>query len=216
MAQGTALRRLHEVVEDVALCQQTGFKVELGSGLDGIYAFQRRRVVFRGVAHHVSGVLEIRIALRVLARQMAHQGGGPNRTDFSCKGQGYIQQGLAAWRHAVYQVLTGHLRQDFTLNRLATDDHVECGFHAQGSGQTLRAARARNEPQLDFGQGNAATRRGHAVMAAQRQLQPAAHHHRVQGRHYRFFRVFDRADHGQQVGLLASFWGAKFANIGAA
>ena len=166
MAQGTALRRLHEVVKDVALGQQTGFKVELGSGLDGVHAFQRRRVVFRSAGHHVAGVLEVRIALRVLARQVAHQGCGANRTDFSCKGQGHIQQGLAAWGHAVYQVLTGHLNQGFTLDRLATDDHVECGFHAQGSGQTLRTPSTRNESQLDFGQGNAAARCGYAVVAA--------------------------------------------------
>ena len=166
MAQRTALRSLHEVVEDIALGQKTGFKVELGGGLDGVHAFQRRWVVFRGVAHHVAGVLEIRIALGVLARQMAHQGCGPNRTDFSCKGQGHIQQGLAAWGHAVYQVLTGHLNQGFTLDRLATDDHVECGFHPQSSGQTLRAARAWNKPELDFRQGNAAPRCGYAVVAA--------------------------------------------------
>jgi hypothetical protein len=67
------------------------------------------------------------------------------------------------------------MAEHFALDGFAADDHVQSRFHAQHAGQALRAASARQDAQLDFGQRHAATGGSHAVVAAQGQLQPAAH-----------------------------------------
>ena len=61
------------------------------------------------------------------------------------------------------------------LDRLAADDHVERGLDAEHARQALRAAGARQQAELHFRQRDLRARRGDAVVAAERQLEPAAH-----------------------------------------
>ena len=55
--------------------------------------------------------------------------------------------------------------------------------------QPLRAARAGQQAQLDFGQRDLRAGRGHAVVAGERELQTAAHRHRVDRGDHRLLRA---------------------------
>jgi len=76
--------------------------------------------------------------------------------------------------------------QQLALDRLAADDHVQRRLGAQHARQPLGTAGTGNQTQLDFGQCNAAAGRGNAVVATERQLQAAAHRHRMDGGDHRF------------------------------
>ena len=130
--------------------------------------------------------------------------------------QRFFGQRFGRGRELVKQLLAGQRCQQFALHRLTADDHVQRGFHAQHARQTLRAAGAGNQAQLDLGQRNAGARRGDAVVAAQRQFQPAPHGHAVHGGDHRLGGVFQGQDHAQQVRLLQRFGRAKFADVGTA
>ena len=67
--------------------------------------------------------------------------------------------------------------------------------------QALRAAGARQQAELDLGQRELAPRRGHAVVAAQRELQPAAQAVPVDRGDDRLRARLDGRDHVVQVGL---------------
>jgi hypothetical protein len=73
VAQGAALGRPHQVDKGLALNQHALVKLVLGSGLDDVHAFDRCRVVFAHALDHIARKLKVRIALRVFARQVAHQ-----------------------------------------------------------------------------------------------------------------------------------------------
>jgi hypothetical protein len=70
------------------------------------------------------------------------------------------------------------------------NDHVQCWLHAQRAWQALCAASAGNQAQLHLRQRNIGAGSGNTVVAAQRQLQAAAHGHGVHGGHHRFGGVF--------------------------
>ena len=76
---------------------------------------------------------------------------------------------------AVEQLLARHLREQLALHRLAADDHVQRGLDADHARQALRAAGARQEAELHLGQRDLRARRGDAVVAAERELEAAAH-----------------------------------------
>ena len=76
----------------------------------------------------------------------------------------------------------GSLRQQLALHRLAADDHVQRGLDAEHARQALRAAGAGHQAELHFGQRDLRARRGDAVVAAERQLQAAAHARRCGSR----------------------------------
>jgi hypothetical protein len=190
-------------------------ELHLGGGLHGVDALERRRVVLRHAAHHVLGELEVGIALRVLARQVAHQ-----RQRFTGlaghalgEGHGFVEHRLGRCGQLVEQLLARQAREQFALHGLAAHDHVEGGFHTDHARQALRAAGAGNEAQLDFGQRDAGARCGHAVVAAQRQFEAAAHAHGVDGCDDGLGGGFEREDHAQQVGLLQRLGRAEFLDV---
>ena len=72
--------------------------------------------------------------------------------------------------------------------------------------QPLRAAGARQEAELHLGQRDLRARRGDAVVAAERQLEPAAHRHRVDRGDDRLGRRLDRADHRARASARRPPW----------
>jgi len=219
VAQRAALGRPHQVDEDLALGHQTVFEFLGGGELDSVNALDRRRQILGRGFDHVACKLEVRSALRMLARQVAHQWQGRaigmGGSHFAGQGLRLIHQAVRRLGHRVPQLLPRQHGQHFSLDGFATDDHVGGCFHANHARQSLRAAGARNQAQLDFGQCNAGTGCGNAVVAAQGQLQPSAHGHAVHGRDHRLLRVFTGTDDRQQVRLLKCLGRAEFLDVGA-
>ena len=209
VAQRTAFWGEHEVGENLTLKCHAIVELFLGRGFDGVHALQGRRQVFGHAFDHVAGELEIRIALRVLAGQVFDQGHGRTigvrSRHFAGQGQGFLGQAVGRLGHGIKQLLTGQHGQHFALDGFATDNHVQRCFHANHARQALCAARARDQTQLDFGQGNRGARRSNAVVATQGQFQASAHGDRVNGRDHGLGRVFTSTDHAQQIGLLHRF-----------
>ena len=106
--------------------------------------------------------------------------------------------------------------QFFGRHRRARDDHVQRHFQAQLARQALRAAGARQDAEFDFRQGHLRAGRGDAVIAAQRQLQPAAHAHAMDGGNHRLGRAFHDIDQGVQSRLREGLGGIEFLDVGAA
>ena len=214
VAQGTALRAHHQADENIALDGQAVVKLLLGSGLDRVHALERRRQVFDHRAHTVAHKLKESVAHGVAARQVAHQRQGPGGSDRMRQIHGLLRQGVGRLGHFVKQFLARQHGQHFALDGLARDHHIDGGLYAQNTRQALRTTRAGQQTELDFGQRNAGARCGDTVVATQRQLQAAAHGHRMDGGHDGLGGVLDHADHAAQVGLLHGLGRTKLANIG--
>ena len=126
-------------------------------------------------------------------------------------GEGDRARGEIALDHGVEQAerLGLHGR-----DRLAAEDHVERGRDPDHARQALGAAGAGRDAQLDLRL--AEPRRGVAdpVMAAQGQLEPAAHGDAVDRSHDRLRAVLGRLDHRPQVRVLGRR--AELADVGAA
>jgi hypothetical protein len=157
VAQRARLGRPHQVDEQLALEQQAIGKFALGGSLDGVHALGGRREVLAHALDHVARELEVRVALGVLARQVAYQRQRAHIGHALRKGQGLGGQGFGRGHQLVEQLLARQHADHFALDGFAADDHVQSRFHAQHAGQALRAASARQDAQLDFGQGHAAT-----------------------------------------------------------
>ncbi len=154
----------------------------------------------------------------MLALQVTHQGQrlvtvGMALAHGLGQSQGFLRQALGAGRQLVEQLLARNLRQQLALDGLTADDHVQRGLHTNGAWQALRAASPRQQTQLDFGQRHGRARRRNAVVTAQRQLQPAAHAHPVDGRHHGLGRLLHLRNHGVQIGLLQCGFLAKLLDV---
>ena len=106
----------------------------------------------------------------------------------------------------------------FRGNGIAGDDHRQRGLDPHDAGKALRAARAGQDAQLHLGQ--AQLRRGHgdAVMAAQRNLQPAAQSGAVDRGDDGLGAILDRVDDFGQAGgdrRLAEFGDVRAREEGA-
>ena len=84
-------------------------------------------------------------------------------------------------------------------NRVAGDHHVERRLRVDRARQALRAAGAGQDPELHFGQRELRAGRGDAVVAAERELEPAAHRDLVDRRDHRFRARLEHCDHLAQV-----------------
>ena len=214
--QGSTLGSPHQVDEALALKRHACVELALGGCFDDIHAFERRREIFGHAAHHIAGELEISITLRVFARQVAHQWQRPRFGDRTRIEQCLFGQGFVRGGHFVEQLLARQHRQQFALDWLTTDNHVQCGLDPERTRQALRTAGTRQQAQLDLGQRHATPRRGNTVMTTQGQFQPAAHADRVNGGNDRFARIFNRQNDAQQVGFLQGRGAAKLLDVGAA
>ena len=206
MAQGAALGGPHQVDEQLAFKRHAFIKLLLGGSLDRVHTLGGRGEVLRHALDHVARELEVGVTQRVFTRQVAHQRQGAAvgvfGGHFAGKRQGFFGQRLRRCRHLVKQLLARQRGQHFALDRLAADDHVECGFHTHHTWQALRATRAGNEAELDFRQGHTGAWGGNTVVRAQGQFQATAHTHRVDGCNDGFGRVFECQDDAEQIGLL--------------
>jgi hypothetical protein len=146
-------------------------------------------------------------------RALAHPGQRPHVGNGFGKGNGCRQQVGAGIEHAVEQRCAG---QFVGQDRRAGEDHVQRGFKAQHARQALRAARAWQQAQLDFGQRDLRAARRHPVVAAQRQLKAAAHAHAVDGRDNRLDRAFGDGDQGVQRRFGKGLGRIEFTDVGAA
>ena len=189
MPQCTAFRRHHEVHEDFALEDHAVFKFLLGGGFYRVHTLGGRGQVFGHALDHVARKLKVRIALWVLARQLAHQGQrgtiGVGCSHFAGQSQRFFGQAFSRLRHGIKQLLAGQHGQHFAFDGFAADDHVQGGLDTDHAGEPLGATCAGDQAQLDFGQGHAGAGCGDAVVATQCEFQTTAHDHRVDGRHNR-------------------------------
>ena len=216
VAQRTRLSGLHQADEDVSLGGHADLKLLPRGSFDCIHALGRRREILGHALDHVAGKLEVSVALGVLAGQVAHQGERPHGGNGARKSQGLLCQGIDRPRHLVKQFLAGKHGQHFALDGLAAHNHVEGDFNPQHTRQALRAARSGDQTQLDLGQSHAATGRCDAVMAAQRELQATAHHHRMNRSHHWLAGLLQHGNHTAQVGLLHGTGAAELFDVGAA
>ncbi|MNN57660.1 hypothetical protein D3C81_1726580 [compost metagenome] len=95
----------------------------------------------------------------------------------------------------------------------AVGDHFERPFRADQTGQALRAAGARQQAEMDFGQAAFRAARGNAVVAHQRHLQSAAERGAVDGGDHRLGAVLDGRLHLGQPGRHQRL--AELGDIGA-
>ncbi|MNY02710.1 hypothetical protein D3C86_1352930 [compost metagenome] len=87
-------------------------------------------------------------------------------------------------------------------DRLAVDDHLQCLGRTDQAGQALGSSRAGQQAELDFGQAETGVRCGDAVVAAERDLEPAAQRGSVYGRDHGFLRLFQALYDIGQLRLL--------------
>ena len=185
MTQRQRLGRLYQVHEARALKLDAVFKGvghRRGHGLD---AFEWRRKRPCHGLDRVAGKLQKCFVVRVIDqavahfRQRAHVGHLFGERKRRCEQVG-IKREYGIEQCGVGQFLGPHDG--------AGDDHVERHFQAQHARQTLGAASPGQQAEFDFRQCNLGTWHRHAVGAAQRQLKPATHAHRVDRRNYRLGR----------------------------
>ncbi len=88
-----------------------------------------------------------------------------------------------------------NLQGPFGVDRLAHQQHVERPGAADQARQALRGAAAGNDAELALRRGKAGTAAGHAQIAAQRHLQPAAEADAVDGRDGRLRTPFQALGH---------------------
>ena len=101
------------------------------------------------------------------------------------------------------------LRRD----RIAGQDHRQRLLDADEPRQALRAARARDQAELDLGQAEPRAGRRDAEMAAQRELEPAAERRAVHRRDGRLRHLVERRDHVDQARRLRRL--AELGDVGA-
>ena len=101
---------------------------------------------------------------------------------------------------------------DFGADWRAFEHDINSHFSPTKPRQTLGAARAGDEPEVNFWQAYAGIRQRDAVMAAQSDFKAATECRAMQGSDHRLCRAFNLVNHFGQVRL--SHWLAKFFDIG--
>ena len=96
---------------------------------------------------------------------------------------------------------------------LARQDEFKRLFRTDKTGQALRAAAARENAQINFGQPHSCGGNCHTKVAAKRNLQPAAKRRAMNGRDDGLGRGFQRCDDLLQNGFALRL--AKFGDVGA-
>ena len=98
-------------------------------------------------------------------------------------------------------------------DRIARGDHVERRLDADDARHALRAPGAREDTELHFGQSQLRGRNRDAIVAAERDFEPAAQRRAVDRDHDRLRRILEAVDDGLQAG--AGHRLAELADIGA-
>ncbi len=98
----------------------------------------------------------------------------------------------------------------------ARDDHVDRRLEAHETRETLSAAGAGNEAQLDLRKRDLGVRQRHAVVATQRQLETPAHAGAADGGDHRLRRGLDDIDDRRQERLGVERVAGELLDVGAA
>jgi hypothetical protein len=188
MAKRARLGRLHQVQEQLALARHSLFERQLDRSLDRLDASRRRREVLRHRARRVQRELQEGLGVIMLDLQVAH-----------LRQAELVGNRLAGKRNgrlddvAVDDLIEKLRSLEFLgLHRRARDDHVGRHLERDDARQSLRAAGAGQDAELDLGQRDLRAGSGHAKMAAKRQLEAAAHRNAVDRRDDRLARPLDR------------------------
>jgi hypothetical protein len=154
-----------------------------------------------------------RVSVGQRVGQVARATDDVSRSACACEGHGLLEQAVSTFSDCV---------DNARRVRLCRSDGFPLGAHGEGqrraaqARQALCAAGAGNQAQLDLGQRDAGAGRSHAVVAAHRQFEPAAHGDRMHGGDDRLGGCFEREDHAQKVGLLDRLGRAELLDVGAA
>jgi hypothetical protein len=212
VAQGLRLRRLHEVHEGLALDPHALVEGLGDGGGDGVDALQRRREVLRDGADGVAGELEETFRVRVVDLQVAHALQRPL----------LLHRLFGEGQRAGLQVALDELVEERRALQLLGgndgpgNDHVERRLRPEQARQALRAAGAGQDAELHFRQRDLRAGHGDAVVAAERQLEAAAHAGAADGGDDRLGGRLDDADHGVEVRFGQRLGRIELADIGAA
>ena len=101
---------------------------------------------------------------------------------------------------------------DFGTDGRAFEHDIKGHFRPTKPRQTLGAACAGDEPEVNFGQAHAGIGQRDSVMAAQSDFKATTECRAMQGSDHRLCRAFNLVNHFGQVRLL--HWLAKFFDIG--
>ncbi|MCY1207008.1 hypothetical protein D9M72_185920 [compost metagenome] len=189
------LRAVEQFCEQFALALQAGFERLLHRRLDAAdIEFGRIEAAKAARVGLAEGSEQFRLAARGrhLVIGFAHLAQGP-----------LLGHHLARERHRIgtqrgvvgQQVDQAHLRRSAGRHVRARGDHLQRLFRAHDTRQPLGAARPGQQAEIDFRQPALCRARGDAVMAHQRQLQPAAERGAVDSGHHRLGRVLDHGLH---------------------
>ena len=133
---------------------------------------------------------------------------------FSGKGNGFAEQFLRG--HVIHRTQGERFPGG---HRLARHHHRQRRLHTDQSRQTLGAAGARQQPELDFRKTDPGIGTGHAVMTAECDLETAAQRGAVNGRDDRLGAGFQGRHHVRQIrrrGRPAEFAYVRAGDEGAA
>ena len=203
ITQGLRLATGFQAQENLPFARQPGVEWQVDGGLHGFdrlfpgdLAAIFPRMIFPRLREDFSGGFNLFIAQSAQGRAA--------RDQLASEILRFRRQRSVAGQGVDRAVGEGLLRG----NGRAGQDHVQRLFHADEAWQALRAAAARNQAELDFGQAEFRARRRYAIMRRQRDFQPAAERSAIQRRDHRHFGVFYRRQHisqGRRDGRLVEF-----------
>jgi hypothetical protein len=211
VAQRARLGCVHQRHETLALQAQRLVDRFADRHRHRFHALQRRRKILRRGTDRVARELQERFSLRVLHLEVAHA------LERQFVGHHLVGQ-RPRRRHRIAVDHVVEQRGAFELgrrDRRTRHDHVERRLQPDHPRQPLRAAGAGQQAELDFGQRDLRIGLRHAVVGAERQLQPAAHADTRDRSDHRLGRVFERSDQRRQPRLAQGIRRAEFLDIGA-
>ena len=205
--QGLRFRRIQQLDEEAPFDQRSLFE-RLEGGGDRVDALERRRIPLGHRGDAVARELQERLGIWMGDAALAHDRKRPSRGDAVREGDRAGEE--VTLDHLVEEAGLGQHRR---RHRGAGDDQVERGLQAEHARNPLRPAGAGNQADLHLRQRDLRRRRGDAIVAAQGELEAAAHRHPVDGGDDRLLAPLDLADHREEVGLLQRFRRAQLVDV---
>ena len=200
-----------ELEEALALLLQPFVERQVDRGADRVGGGKRRFQSARPLGHRGDRVGEDRAVglgrreLAVVVAQLAQRA--------------LLRQHLAGKRFAA----GGRAFDDFLdqavlerlrgADRIAADDHLDRQFRTDRARQALRAARARQQAELHFGQAEPGILGRDAEVAGERHFEPAAKRRAMNGGNDRLRAVLHQGQHFVEAGRLRRL--AEFGDVGA-
>ena len=191
-----------ELEEALALLLQAFVERQVDRGADGVGRGERRFQAARLLGQRGDRIGEDRDIglgggeLAVVVAQLAQR---------ALLGQHLAGKGFAAGGRTFDDLLDQAVLERFRgADRIAADDHLDRELRTDRARQALRAAGARQQAELHFGQAEPGFLDRHAKVACQRDLEAAAERGAVNGGNDRLRRILHR---GQHFGRPGGFGG---------